>query len=204
VQKPEIRRLLVATDLGERSEAALRVAVAIAKAFTADLLIVHVLPAPQDRSANIRGLAMISGDLLERRLAQAEAGLRRARAVAGEGHAHAAIRCGPTAAEIVHLANETDADLIVLGVLAASGTAGQVAIDVERQAPCPVLAVPVGCGRESEDGAEHVLHGVLIATAVASTPAVAFGRALAQRLHCPVHALHAWRGRSAPSHACSA
>jgi nucleotide-binding universal stress UspA family protein len=121
----------VATDLGEASQAALRLAVAVASAFAGDLLIVHVLPAPPDRCREIQGLAMTSGDLLERRLAQAEAGLRRARAIAGDGHAHAAIRCGATAAEIVRVASETDADLIV---------------------------------------------------------------ALAEKLHCPVHALDPWRG----------
>lgn len=75
----EIRRIVVASDLGEASQVALRLAVAMAKAFAADLLIVHVLPAPPDFSAEIPGLAMTSGDLLERRLVQAEAGLRRAK-----------------------------------------------------------------------------------------------------------------------------
>jgi nucleotide-binding universal stress UspA family protein len=188
----------VATDLGEASQAALRLAVAVTRAFAADLLIVHVLRAPPDLSSEIRGLAMTSGDLLERRLAQAEVGLRRAKAIAGDGHAHAAIRCGTAAAEIVRLANETDADLIVLGRPAAGGIPSGVAIEVERHAPCPVLVVPAGYARESPKGAEHVPpHGVLIATSGASTAAVAYGRALAQRLHCPVHALHPWRGHSA-------
>ena len=81
----------------------------------------------------------------------------RARAIAGEGHAHAAIRCGPAAAEIVRLANETDADLIVLGVHAASGTAGGVAIDVESQAPSPSWRCPLVAAENLEDGAEHIL-----------------------------------------------
>jgi len=198
----EIRRIVVASDLGEASQAALRLAVAIAKAFAADLLIVHVLPEPPALSGKVPGFAMTSGDVLERRLAQAESGLRRAKAIAGEGHAHAAIRCGTVAAEIIRLAKEIEADLIVLGRRDESDTDRKIALDVKARAPCPVLIVPAGCDHESPDHAGHVpSHGVLIATAGASTAALAYGRAMAQTLRCPVHALNAWPGPSPLSRA---
>jgi nucleotide-binding universal stress UspA family protein len=165
-----IRRVVVATDLSESSTGALRLGSQIARVFDAELLIVHVLP-DLDLGGSVKDtLGMEPGDLLERRAGEAEARLRRLESLVGRGHVHATVRSGSAAAEIVRLATESAADLIVLGShgLRAPREAGAkpVAERVRQRARCPVIvALPSRGGDASRSGIEAPsIHGVLVAT----------------------------------------
>jgi nucleotide-binding universal stress UspA family protein len=205
-----MRRVVVATDFSEASGGALRVGADLARAFGAELLIVHVLADLEEPRPVKDTLGMEPGDLLERRAGEAEGRLRRLEAMVGGGHVHAAVRCGSAAAEIVRLAAETAADLIVLGshgAASARGTCGEpVAARVRERAGCPVIVALSPPERAlSSAVAGPSVHRVLVATDLTgrSDAAVQWGRALGQRLGCPVHVLYvigpARRGRRVPS-----
>lgn len=195
-----IQRVLVAADLSEASTGALRLGADIASAFGAELLLVHVLPEIDEPGSVKATLGMEPGDLLERRAGEAEGRLRRLESILGRGQAraHACVRCGSAVREIVRLAKEAGADLIVLGSHAPPALRGAcaepVAERVRARAGCPVVvALPLRVGvppASSPDGAS--IHGVLVASDLTgrSEAAVRWGRALGERLGCPVHVLH--------------
>jgi nucleotide-binding universal stress UspA family protein len=195
-----IGRVVVATDLSEASAGAVRLGSAIARAFGADLLIVHVLPDDDELPSVNDALGMKRGELLERRAGEAEGRLRRLESLLGHGQTsvHACVKCGAAAAEIVRLAKDAAADVIVLGSHGPAGRRGQcaepVAERVRARARCPVVVALPSQGTQSAasqpDG--PAIHGVLVATDLTgrSDAAVRWGRALGQRLGCPVHVLH--------------
>jgi nucleotide-binding universal stress UspA family protein len=195
-----LRRVLIAIDFAAASDAALRLGADIARAFEAEVVVVHVLPDCED-SAVEPALGMRTGELLERRAGEAAARLRHVEAIAGRGHAHGCVRCGSAAAEILRLAHEASADLIVLGQ--HQGCSRSVAARVRRRAACPVLIA-----RAPESGvpappstAAPSIHGVLVATdgTPRSGAARRWGRALAGRLGCPAHVLHVEPGGGSPA-----
>jgi nucleotide-binding universal stress UspA family protein len=197
-----ILRIVIATDLSEASSGALRLGSEIARTFDADLLIVHVLPDDDVPRSVSRALGMQPGDMLERRAGEAEGRLRHIESVLGRGRAqvHACVRCGSAATEIVRLAKEAAADLIVLG--SHRSTAGKgacaepVAERVRVRASCPVVvALPPRTGEPVKPLDGRSIHGILVATDLnaRSNAAVKWGRTLAQRLGCPVHVLHVLR-----------
>jgi nucleotide-binding universal stress UspA family protein len=190
-----LRRVVVATDLSEASAGALGVAADLARMCAAELLIVHVLTDIEEPRSVKDTLGMDPGDLLERRAGEAEGRLRRLESMVGTGHAHAVVRCGSAAAEIVRLATEAAADLIVLGWHGSTGTRGPcaepVAERVREHAPCPVIiALPPRGPSNAETG--RSIHRVLVASDLTSRSdaAVKWGRALGERLGCPVHVLY--------------
>ena len=154
-----LQRILVPTNLGEPSKAAVRYGVAFARQFDAKLYVAHVLPerdyeaaieterviekllpgeeAPEpDPAAVARNAAredmgrLLSDD--DERATQAEYLLRPA-GLHGPGH------------EIVACANDLDVELIIMGKhrmgFVEHLLAGSVTEKVMRQAPCPVLIV---------------------------------------------------------------
>jgi universal stress protein A len=138
-----VRRILVATDLGEASSGALRLGAEVARAFDAELLIVHILPDLDIRGSVKAALGMEPGDLLERRAGEAERRLRHLESMLGSGHVHASVRCGSAAAEIVRLANDAAVDCIVVGSHGPTCPRGMgmspVAERVRARARCPVI-----------------------------------------------------------------
>jgi nucleotide-binding universal stress UspA family protein len=146
------RRILVTTDFSEISLEALPVAVEIASHFSAELLLVHVLPVDTPTPWDIPpyadfGLASLPlpdyetqvRQEVERRLAMVAS--KHARGVAVRG----LVGRGDAAAEIGRMANAEKADLIVLATHGWTGwrhlVFGSVAEKVLREAPCPVLSV---------------------------------------------------------------
>jgi|KBSSwiStaDraftv2_1062776.scaffolds.fasta_scaffold48265_1 nucleotide-binding universal stress UspA family protein len=115
-----IHRILVPTDFGPASDAALAQARQLAAALGASLHLVHVLEDAQRADALAASL---------------EAAL---------GHETAVLN-GPTAPTIVEYATDRAFDLIVMGTHGRTGVAhlllGSVAEQVVRTAPCPVLTV---------------------------------------------------------------
>ncbi len=131
-----MRRILVPLDLTPLGEAKLPIAREYARAFDAEVVLLHVLPPkalepevvlPTEAAARAYLDVVVAG--------MTAAGVRAA----------ALIRAGPTAATIVEEANTHQADLIILGAnlrpLLQSVVIGSIADEVVRRAPCPVLLV---------------------------------------------------------------
>jgi nucleotide-binding universal stress UspA family protein len=146
------RRILVTTDFSDTSIGALPLGVEFAKHFDAELLLVHVLPIDTPTPWDIPpyadfGLAAIPLPEYE---AQVQQEVDRRLAMVVSQHAQGAnvrtlVGRGSAAAEIVRIAAEEKAELIVLATHGWTGwrhlVFGSVAETVLREAPCPVLSV---------------------------------------------------------------
>ncbi|HXD96793.1 MAG TPA: universal stress protein [Candidatus Acidoferrum sp.] len=140
-----MKRIVCPTDFSERAAPAERQAVRLARALGAELVLAHVgSEAPlwreglytPDVRAVFEGQRKWAADTLAVRAAE----------LAAEGVAtRSVVRVGEPAVEIVRLAAEEHADMIVMGTQGRTGLErlllGSVAERVIRQAPCPVLTV---------------------------------------------------------------
>jgi nucleotide-binding universal stress UspA family protein len=129
------RRILVPLGLAALGETKLPVARDCARAFGADVVLLHVSPASA-RRAEAQSSEAAARAYLDTVVAHLHAaGVR----------AEAAVRPGPVAATIVREARERGADLIVLGAslrpALLRAVLGSVADAVVDSAPCPVLLV---------------------------------------------------------------
>jgi nucleotide-binding universal stress UspA family protein len=134
------RRLLFATDFSDASERARDYALQLAKAFDADLTVLHVLESPPPYPYPV--------SLLESARALVEVELDRIT----DAFRHAGVRaervllCGSASTEIVATAEEHGAHWIVLGTHSRHGVAhlllGSVAENVVRLSHLPVLTIP--------------------------------------------------------------
>lgn len=139
-------RIIVPTDFSTCAEGAWSLAQRLARAFGAELVVVHVLvetplyregPFTMERVKQVYDAARKwAGDAIEGWAAKARA----------EGClARAALRTGVPYQEIVALATDERADLIVIGTHGRGGVnralLGSVTDRVVRLAPCPVLTV---------------------------------------------------------------
>lgn len=141
------KRILVAMDGSEAAERALRAAGALARQFDAELSAVHV---PQ-----MVGDVLMAGDLpmpypvAEREYAEACERMNKRVADLAEEGGHAApeiiFRAGDPAREILALAKERNADLIVMGRRGLGNFSGMlvgsVTHKVEAGAECAVLTM---------------------------------------------------------------
>jgi nucleotide-binding universal stress UspA family protein len=134
-----IHTILHPTDFSEHSEHALQFASGLARDYGAQLMLVHVIVPPPV----IYGEGLLTTDVfvnreVQERLHQWQIPDERVRVVR---------QCveGDPATEIVRVARERAADLIVMGTHGRTGLSrllmGSVAEQVVRQAPCPVLTV---------------------------------------------------------------
>jgi nucleotide-binding universal stress UspA family protein len=147
-----VKRIVCATDFSERAASAERQAVALARALGAELVLTHVgVDAPLWREGlhtpSVRAVFEAQHTWASETLAARAAALR------AEGvPARAIVRVGPPWEEIVRVAAEEHADLIVMGTQGRTGLErlllGSVAERVIRQAPCPVLTVRHETGPE--------------------------------------------------------
>ena len=135
-----IRKILHPTDYSELSRPAFELACALARDFGAELIICHVSPPPIIAAGEGVVIDFPTGETeqLAARLEQVKPDDPRVRS------AHKLLR-GDPAAEIVRLAGEAKADLIVMGTHGRGGLGrllmGSVAEGVMRKAPCPVVTV---------------------------------------------------------------
>jgi nucleotide-binding universal stress UspA family protein len=136
-----IRTILHATDFSERSDHAFRVARALARDHGARLVLAHVLPLPLGGYSDLAPLLPQPPEV-EHQARQKLAALRPPGPSAGFEDR---LRQGDAADEILRLAEETEADLIVLGTHGRTGLGrlllGSVAEAVLRRARCPVLVL---------------------------------------------------------------
>ncbi len=139
-------RIVVPTDFSDCSRAAWTEAQRLARAFGSELILVHVLvePAPFSGAPFGLGVGREFYDAI-RRWADGELQRWIEPAKAAGLAARGEMRTGVAHREIVDLATDERADLIVIGTHGRGGVdralLGSVADRVLRVAPCPVLAV---------------------------------------------------------------
>jgi len=141
----EYKNILVAVDLTEQSDLVVGRALAVAGACDANISLLHVveyvpvepmgealLPAVDIENELVEGATRRLTDLVER-LGIADVTRR--------------VENGNTKAEVVRVANEIDADLVILGSRERHGLAVMLNLaedTILHAAPCDVLAVRVG------------------------------------------------------------
>jgi universal stress protein A len=141
-------RILLPTDFSDHADEALRYALALAQTHAASLCLVHaydILPYTLPE-----GMPMVDdvqmGQLRQALEKQLQAAAQRARD-AGAAQVTTQLVTGSASTEIVRLAGELQADLIVMGTHGRTGLThlliGSVTEKVVRKAPCPVLTIPL-------------------------------------------------------------
>lgn len=144
-----LKKILVATDFSEPSEAALAYGRELARSFNAALTVVHVVENVLTRAYGVDGGVMMIDPDLQR---QIEAGAKQQldRALSDEDRdvlkaEGLVLVSGMPADAIVNRARQSGTDLIVMGTHGRGGVAhllmGSVSERVVRTAPCPVLTV---------------------------------------------------------------
>src|SRR5579871_5437324 len=146
MDKQPIKRIIVATDFSEGSDAAMERAFGIARALGASIDLVHVL----DTALLAAPVSLGAMPLIEPQSLMNE--VDTALAARAEKAAEAGLVCqssaldGYPAKEIVRHAQKTGADLIVIGTHGRTGVAhvlmGSVAQRVVQRSTCPVLVIP--------------------------------------------------------------
>lgn len=153
-----VRHILVGTDFSDRSSAALRYAVGLARELSANLDLLHVVPPPARSELAInayleRALPRVSEEILDEAAREMK---RLLSTIPHEGvKVSTLVEAGDAAATIVRMATELPSDLIVMATHARTGLAelvlGSVAHRVLTCAPCPVLTLrgDEACTREA-------------------------------------------------------
>lgn len=137
-----LKTIVVATDLGGQSEAALEYARKLATAYGAEIVLAHGLD-PLDYAA----VDAIPETVLDGMTAGARKALERmADDLLREGiHSHSEVRQGAVAQMLVDVARQYNAGLMVMGTRGMEGAGpvvvGSIVEQLVRLAPCPVLAV---------------------------------------------------------------
>ena len=145
----KLQRILTTTDFSTHSKVALQYAVEFARAFNAEVILTHVVDSamflsqlpPVGEVYFPPNIADLQGD-------QARAECERILKESGIARGRVVIGTGSPFLEIVRIATEEKADLIILGTHGRGAVAhmllGSVAEKVVRKAPCPVLTVRSG------------------------------------------------------------
>ena len=143
-----LKRILMPTDFSDYSKEALDYAVYLAKTFGADLYLLHVYEAPllipSGETLNVRPeVHQWFRDLKEGASKSLDAQADKVRRFGVQ--VHPILREGHPFREILNIAGEISADLIVLGTHGRTGLPhvllGSVAERVVRKASCPVFTV---------------------------------------------------------------
>jgi len=143
-----IQTILAAVDFSPHTETVVDAAVTFAKRFGAKIRLVHAYDIPIPLMSPYE-VAIPEPYLEETRRIAAEKLAKLVDRVAGQGVAVDSILTEvPAASAIVRAAEETKADLIVIGTRGHTGIKhlllGSVAERTVRHAPCPVLTVRAG------------------------------------------------------------
>ncbi len=194
MKESAIRRILCPTDFSALSSSAFEHALFLAGSYGATLTVLHVIP---DTMVPTSELAYMANPmLLDPALRGAiEADLSSLVACAHRlgVQAEREFREGKPAAEIVRVAWELPADLLVMGTHGRSGfqrwTLGSVAESVLRRAPCPVVTVPA---LAAQRGGPMLCKRILCATdfSPASEVAIGFAASLAEKSDASLLLVH--------------
>lgn len=145
----DLKRILTATDFSQASHVAMRYAAAFAKAFSAEVILCHVLENP-DFLSSLPPVAegYFPANLAEIQEKHARVQCEQVLATVGLSQARVLLLHGGPAHEIAKAAAEENVDLIIVGTHGRGAIAhlllGSVAERVVRSAPCPVLTVRPG------------------------------------------------------------
>ena len=187
-----MKTIVVATDLGSQSEAALEYARKLAGAYGARIVLAHGVD-----PLNYADVEDVPGRLRKELTDEARAALDK---LCGdlllEGiHSHSEIRQGAVAQMLVDVARQYEAGLIVIGTKGVEGAGpvivGVVAEQLVRLSPCPVLAVAAdwNAGEFRPTPGGPVL--LAIERNEAAPAAVATAYSLAEVFHRTLLVLHA-------------
>jgi nucleotide-binding universal stress UspA family protein len=135
-----ISTIIHPTDFSDRSEYAFRLACSLARDHGARLIVLHVVPTPQGVGYNeLPIVPPLSPDYRQ----ELEEKLHKFKTVDPKLRVECRLEEGFAADEILRIARDTKADLIVMGTHGRTGLArllmGSVAEQVARKAACPVL-----------------------------------------------------------------
>jgi nucleotide-binding universal stress UspA family protein len=137
-----IKTILCPTDFSERSDFAFKMASSLARDHGARLIVLHVVPPPQ--TVTYEGIPVLPPMPVDYK-AQLEERLHQYLPANTRVRTEVRLEEGFAATEIVRVAEETDADLIVMGTHGRTGLGrlllGSIAEEVLRRATCPVLTV---------------------------------------------------------------
>ncbi len=151
MQTEGYRHVLAPTDFSEPSEAALVHAVRLAKAFDAQLTILHVIEHDFETGALSYGILPDLAQYVEKAQDAAVKTLDEWAGKVSECDVEILLKRGTASVEIVRTAIEDGCDVIVIGTHGRTGFRdlifGSTAERVVRKASCPVLTV-----REGEPG----------------------------------------------------
>ncbi|HEU5245963.1 MAG TPA: universal stress protein [Candidatus Udaeobacter sp.] len=192
----KIERILVPLDFSPASMEALDYAVSLAKQFRAAIHLLHVHP--PDEATSMPGAAHLllqSAEAIER-LNEELTGIHRKR-VEPFRPENCHIRAGRPYQEIIGLAREIDADLIVLSTRGHSGLKhlllGSTAERVVRGAPCPVLIARKRKQKSKAGTKPFTIRTILVPVDFSdcSFAGVEYAAFLAKRLHATLRLFHA-------------
>jgi len=143
---PQISRIVVPIDFSEYSKKAFGYAVDFAQTFRAELILVYVVEPviyPADFSFGQVALPSMGRELHDRGKTQLESLIEKG--VPDNVSARYLLRSGKPFVEIIKVAKEEDAQLIIIATHGHSGIEhalfGSTAEKVVRKAPCPVLSI---------------------------------------------------------------
>lgn len=139
-----LQTILVPVDFSSFSSKALDYAVAFARQFGATIVLVHVVE-PMVYPENYMAVPTVNEDINGSLMKAAEEKLAAARKAIDSDRVKGVTRLGRPYVEIVEVAKEEEADLIILATHGHTGfkhvLLGSTAERVVRHAPCPVLTV---------------------------------------------------------------
>jgi nucleotide-binding universal stress UspA family protein len=135
-----IRTILHPTDFSDYSQGAFEMACALARDYSAELLLVHVVP-----PAHVFAPDGIAVSFPVEEPYDVHARLARLHADDSDVKTDHRVLDGDPTEQILKVARDANADLIVMGTHGSSGLTrllmGSVAEHVMRKAPCPVLTI---------------------------------------------------------------
>ena len=139
-------KILAPIDFSDPSQAALQTAAGLAKQFGADLLLVHIVPAIPDLPSSVSILKEGQYDeALQKDAATRLAEMAQELSQRGIKAKSTLGTANDTAMEIIRIANENAADLIVIATHGLTGlhhlVFGSVTEKVLRDSQCPVLVM---------------------------------------------------------------
>lgn len=190
----KIDKILVALDFSPASMEALQYAISLARQFPATIHLAHVYP--PDEAASIPGAAhlLLKSAQAIKHLNEELTGIHREH-VEPFCPENCHIRSGRPYQEILKLAREISADLIVIATRGHTGLKhlllGSTAERVVRSALCPVL-VARRKNQKKGDSEEFALRTILVTTdfSECSLAAVEYAAFLANKLHATLRLLH--------------